>query len=377
MHGPPGAETLIDGRRFLYFAGTGYLGLQGHREVVQAASDAAWRYGVHTATSRSGFGTSPPVAEVERRAAEFLETDAALYLVSGYAGNSALAAALAADVDLALVDESAHDSMREAARLLDRLERPPIAFRHRDAQHVAELLAKHAAPARRVLVMTDGVFAVSGRIAPLADYLAILDRYAGSMLLVDDAHALAVLGEHGRGSLELARVTPESINCLPDTARPTAVFHTTTLSKAVGGQGGAIAGSRALLERVRASSGWFRGASAPAAPVAAATAKGLEIVQREPGLRAQLAANVSAVRAGLRSLGLHVDESPAPIVGVSLDSAEAMQTVHERLMAEGIVIGYTRDYAGAGPLGMLRIAVFATHTSQMIERLIDALRRAV
>ena len=171
---PPGAETVLNVRRYLYFAGTGYLGLQGHPAVVAAARDAATKYGVHTATTRAGFGTSPPVREVEERSARLMGTERATYLVSGYAGNFGVAAALSSAVDLVLVDELGHDCLREATRWLDGLQRPPLVFRHRDASHVRELLAAHARPGVRPLVMTDGVFPVSGRLAPLADYLEIL-----------------------------------------------------------------------------------------------------------------------------------------------------------------------------------------------------------
>jgi 7-keto-8-aminopelargonate synthetase-like enzyme len=378
MQGPPGAETVLNGKPYLYFAGTGCLGLQSHPAVLQAAAAAVLEYGLHTATSRAGFGTNPLVLEVERRAAEFLSAETAAYLVSGYAVNFAIATALAAEVELVLLDESAHDCLREATRHLDRLQQPPIVFRHRDAGHVAELLAAHARIGRRALIMTDGVFAVSGHIAPVADFLSILERYDGSLLLVDDAHGLAAIGEAGRGSLEWAGVEPARINRWDEGAAVgTRVFQGATLSKAVGGQGGIIAGTTAFVERVRRTSGWLRGAGAPAVPVAAATAKALAIVQDDPDLRRRLADNVKLLRAKLRDLGLVVEDSPSPIVGITLESTEAMQAVWRQLIDAGIAVGFTRDYAGAGDLGMLRIAVFATHTPAMIERLVEGLRRAL
>ena len=156
-----------------------------------------------------------------------------------------------------------------------------------------------------------------------------------------------------------------------------AVYMSTTFSKALGGHGGCIAGSRAFLERVRHSSGWFRGASSPAAAVAAATAKGLELFESDPSLRERLADNVATLRAALAPLGLGVEPSPSPIIGFALDSAERMEAIWQRLLAQGIVIAYARDYAGAGTNGMLRIAVFATHTPAMIERLVGALGEAL
>ena len=378
MQSAPGAQTVIDGRRYLYFAGTGYLGLQGHPALAEAACEAMRRYGIHPATTRTTFGTSPPVAEVERRASRFLGAEDALYLVSGYAGNFALAAALSPAVELAFIDETAHDCLREATRWLDGLRRPPITFRHRDAGHLAELMQEHVGPAERPLVMTDGLFPISGRLAPLGDYLAIAGRHDGAMLLVDDAHGIAVLGPRGRGTLELAGVPSERINRgLEERAGGPAVFHSTTLSKAVGGHGGLIAGRRAFLERVRSASGWFRGASSPSVPVAAATAKGLEIIEGDPSLRAGWLRTWPTLRSRLAKLGLDLDISPSPVIGFALDTAERMQAVHERLMEAGIVIANVRNYAGAGPSGMLRIAVFATHTPAMIERLADELGRAI
>ena len=120
MESPPGAETLIDGRRYFYFGGTGYLGLAGHPEVIEAACDAVRRYGLHTATSRAGFGTNPATLAVERRVAEFFAVEAAFYFVSGYVGNHILVSALAGRCDAVWMDEAAHFSLREAALLTGR-----------------------------------------------------------------------------------------------------------------------------------------------------------------------------------------------------------------------------------------------------------------
>jgi 8-amino-7-oxononanoate synthase len=379
MHGAPGAETVLNGRRYLYFAGTGYLGLQGHPLVIAAAQAALAEHGIHTGTSRSGFGTSPLVREVEQRASELLATEDAIYLVSGYAGNFAVMAALSSEVDLAFIDENAHDCLRESTRLLEHLTSPPLVFRHRDTDHLAELLRQNVHPGRRPLVLTDGVFATSGHIAPLKVYFSVLQRYDGAMLHVDDAHGLATIGENGRGSLELANVPAASINLDPHESSRDGprVFLSSTLSKAVGGHGGLLAGSRRFLDRVRRSSGWYRGSAAPASPIAAATAKGLELVQGAPELRRNLARNVKHLRDALATLGLDVETSSSPIVGLILQSGEQTQRVHQQLLDQGIAIGLVRDYCGAPPDGMLRIAVFATHTPAMIDRLVDSLRRAL
>jgi glycine C-acetyltransferase/8-amino-7-oxononanoate synthase len=307
-------------------------------------------------------------------------TEDACYLVTGYAGNFALAAALRADVDVAFIDDSVHDCLSEATRWLD-LQEPPIRFRHRDATHLAELLQREVKTGQRPLVMTDGVFAASGRLAPLADYHHLLASYPGAKLLVDDAHGVGVLGPQGRGSLELAGVPSTAINRADvntdASSQGVSVFQSLTLSKAIGGHGGALVGSREFLDRVRSASGWFRGSSAPAAPVAAATAKALEIVQARPELRQTLAGNVAYARQQLRGLGLGVEDLPTAIISIELSTAAEMQRVQRGMLAEGVAIAHSRDYAGAGPDGMLRIAIFATHTREMIDQLVATMQRVL
>ncbi len=168
MQSPPGAETVIDGRRYLYFAGTGYLGLQGDPEVLRAACEAMGRYGLASATSRSGLGTTPPLLDAEAQAAAFFQTPAAFYFASGYAGNQILVRTLEGTFDAVFVDELSHYSVFDAARQVGVA---PIAFRHRDPESLAAALASGLRPGERPLVMTDGVFSVLGHIAAVARLL--------------------------------------------------------------------------------------------------------------------------------------------------------------------------------------------------------------
>lgn len=378
MQSPPGPTVVINGRPYLYFAGTGYLGLQSDGEVVQAVEKAVHQYGIHTATSRSVCGSSPPVLDVERLAAQYLGSEDALYLASGYASNLAVAAAIADQVEIAVLDECAHDSLWDAARMLPRLQVSPLPFRHRDAAHAKEVLDKHVYSGWRPILMTDGLFAVRGDFAPLEEYFEILGGFDRSLLLVDDAHALGAIGPSGRGSFDRIGVSPIRINrgLNEFTQRFPRLLQTASLGKAVGGHGGVIAGSRAFIDHIRQSTGWYRAAGAPATPVAAATATALRMCF-ESDLRQQLAYNVARTRERLREIGLSIERSESPVIGIALESADRMQAVQQHLEREGIWIAYTRNYAGAGPNGMLRIAVFATHTLEMIERLMVVLQAAI
>jgi len=365
MQSAPGPETLIDGVRYLYFGGTSYLGLAARSEVIKAGCEAMRRFGVHTATSRSGFGNSPPVLEVERRAAEFFGTEDAFYFTSGYAANHILAAALAPPDGTVLVDEAAHYCVLEAARSSGLA---VATFRHRDPED----LARQVRGKGRVLVMADAVGPATGWPAPVTEYLEALAGQERAWLLLDDAHGFGVLGDAGRGWLDELHLWPR-VNRWPS-GDGVNLYVAGTLAKALGGHGGILPGSREFLARARSASHYFSGASAPAAAVAGATAKALEIVSSEPELRSRLRENVGQLRGGLRRFGLNVPEGAAAQVGIRIGDAANMMRIHQELKARGILVPYFGTYSGLPPEGVLRFAVFATHTQDQIGRLLAALR---
>jgi 8-amino-7-oxononanoate synthase len=371
MESAPGAETLIDGMRYLFFGGTSYLGLAGRLEVIEAACEAVRKYGVHSATSRTGFGTNPPTAAVERLAAEFFAKEEAYYYVSGYVGNHILIQALAERFDVIVADELAHYCLCEAAKLPGK---PIVSFRHRDVGDLAAKLSKCRAEGRRPLVMTDGIFAATGALAPIDKYIGLLEDCGTATLLIDDAHGFGAVGANGRGTLEYFDLWGPAVNADVKPNGGCAIYVSGTLSKAIGGFGGILAGSAGLTDRARATSHYHDGASAPASPVAGASAKALEIVLREPQLRARLQANVARLRRGLGEIGHPVEDSPAPIIGATVGNADNMRRIHRELKASGILVPYS-TYSGAGKEGTLRIAVFASHTDEMLDRLLAEFRR--
>ena len=373
MQSPPGAYTIIDGRRYLYFAGTGYLGLQGHPEVIRAACQAVRQYGIGSANSRTAFGDTPPVLEVERRAAELFDAGDAFYFMSGYVGNNILALMLKDAFDAVLVDELSHYCVLEAARLTGR---PVFSFRHRDVEDLRTKLREHLEPSGRPMVMTDGVFAARGTIAPVTEYRTVLSGYPGAVMCIDDAHAVGVLGAGGRGTYEHAGLFDAGVNSHARAERPR-LFFCGTLSKAVGGFGGIIPGTRRFIERLKRESPYYGGASAPPVPAAAATARALELVRTDPDMRTRLWASAAALKSGLRAMGLETDDTPVPIVCLTIGDAENMQRIRGELMQRGIAIAYMAAYSGLGPEGALRLAVFATHTREMIRQLLDRLRQLV
>jgi 7-keto-8-aminopelargonate synthetase-like enzyme len=372
MQSPPGAETTIDGRRYTYFAGTGYLGLQGQLDVIRAACTAARQFGIGSATSRSRVGDTPPVLEVESRAAELFGTEDAFHFASGYMSPAVVLSMLGDQFDTVLIDQLAHYCLVEAAT---KLSCPVVPFAHCDVDALASKLEEATAANRKALVMTDGVFSALGRLSPVAEYWQLLADHPGSMLLVDDAHGYGVLGEHGRGVLEHAGLWGEEVNArwpTKDDDKP-ALWTCGTLSKALGGFGGIVPGSAEAISVLKSDSPYGYAASAPSVPAAAASAEALKIVVEQPELLEQLRQNVAQLRSGLRELGLDVEDSPAAVIAVQLDTAEQMREIQEALAERSIWIAYVPSYSGVGPEGLLRLAVFATHTTEMIDHLLGEL----
>jgi 8-amino-7-oxononanoate synthase len=360
MQSPPNAETIIDGKRYLYFIGTGYFGLHGNPRMIEAACDATRLYGIGSATSRAGFGQNPVLLEVEHRAAEFFGQQDSFYYVSGYCGNMVLVQALQDIYDVLLVDEVAHYSVYDAVYQSGK--RHHI-FHHRDPEDLAAALKRHLKPGERPMVISDGVFPISGAIPPISDYLDVLAHYEGASVCLDDAHATGVIGPLGRGTYEFLGLTGDNLYC------------SGTLSKAFGGHGGIIAGSRDFIASVKSSSRLYNGATPPPVPAAAATAKALEIVSRDPSIRTRLWNNVHRFKQGLRKLGFNLEDTPVPIICLEPGTAQRMSRIQKELMKQGIAIAYTDSYSGVGKEGALRIAIFATHSDEMLDTLLNALAK--
>lgn len=365
MESPPTPEVVIDGATYLYFGGTGYLGLAAHPEVIEAGCSALRRYGVHSATSRARIGTNPPVRQVEEEAARFFGCEEAFYFGSGYAANHILVAALAAHAEAIVIDAGAHYCVQEAARsaLL-----PIHSFRHRDPDDLAELLQNISCP----LVMVDAVCPSTGELAPLEAYLSVLSRRPRAILSLDDAHGFGVLGPRGRGLLDTLGLWEEA-NHLPR-SEGTSLFVGGTLAKALGGFGGILPGTAAFVSHARRSSHYFDGASAPASAVAGSSAKALQLILADPSHREHLLANARHLREGLRALGLAVPDSGTAHMGVRIEDAPTMQALHSRLKDRGILVPYVAEYTGLPEGGVLRFAVFATHLPEQIDFLLSELR---
>lgn len=357
MQQPPSATTLIDGQEVDYFCGTGYFGLHGNPHLINAACDAVKQYGLGTGTSRAGYGNNPVLIDVEQKAAQFFEAERALYFVSGYLGNAILLQGLSEHYDIIFADAESHYSVFDGAAIA---QKPLVTFAHLDSHDLARMLKTTLRAGQTPLVITDGIFPSSGIIAPLAEYKALLDPYPSALLCVDDAHASGVIGDKGLGSLEYCGVQGE--RC----------YSTGTLSKAFGGHGGIITGTRAFIKTLKRHSKISDASSSVPVPAAAASAKAIELLTAQPEIRAQLWSNVAYAKKAFRNLGFdNIPDTPVPIICLRSKHVN-LEAIQQQLFDKGLVTHYQKggSYSGVPKEGAIRVALFATHSKVQIDRLV-------
>jgi 8-amino-7-oxononanoate synthase len=363
MQGPPGTETIINGKKCLYFGGTSYYTLQRHPEVLKAAHDAIDMYGMHSSTSRAtgGYGNTPLYEEVERAAAKFFGTEDAAYMASGYLANVAALQVLRQQqgFDVIFQDATGHYSLVDFSQSFGL---PVVTFAHRDVDDLARKLKATLKPGQKPIVLSDGVFPTPGEIAPVPDIIKALEPYNG-LLWLDDCHSLGVLGPNGRGTYDHFGVKGDRL------------FFGGTMSKAFGGYGGIVPTTTALAQGIKGGH-IMAGATMTPAAAAGAAVKGVQLLTAHPEWRTQLWDNAKRLKAGIKKMGFPVNDTVVPVASFVLKTAEDMQRVHTELENRGIIIQLSH-YVGVGPAGMLRMVVFATHTNEQIDRLLDELKRLV
>lgn len=377
------STVTIGGREYIAFGGCNYLGLGNHTGVKAAVVRAMDRLGLTTSASRETSGNTVEHDLLEEELAAFLGFEAAVLMPEGYTANLALAQALGAEAGrgrtLAVIDQRSHRSIKDAVEsagfevaLYGHLE-------HADARAIID---RH--PGRRIMLWTDGVFAADGSIAPLPALLSCL-RGPDDRLVVDDCHGLGVLGAPGNPGTPGASETPETRGVRVRPGRGTIAYFglrdrrlvwTSTLAKGLGCYGGAIAGTRAMIDAVRADAGIYKGTT-PVPPVlAAACREALRVVDREPGLVESLARHVRRVRRSLADLGLAIEDSPSAVMTFVLDSPGRMRGFAANLMEAGIFVPLIDYPNGPAPL-YFRLSVCAMHTDEQIEALIRAMEQAL
>jgi len=348
-----GVRVSRNGRELLSFCCNDYLNLTQHPALKEAAVAAISRYGVGAGASRLVTGNHPLYAELEAKLARLKRTEAACVFGSGYLANTGVIPGLAGSDDLVLIDALAHASLWTGARLS---RATVISFRHNDVQHADALLAEHRARHPRALIVTEGVFSMDGDRARL-DELANVARAADAWLMVDDAHAIGVIND-GRGSV----LSEAYVNLL----------QIGTLSKAIGGYGGFLCASQAVIDLiVNRARPLIYATGLPPATVAAAHAA-LELIAREPGY---VALPLAKAKAFTRRAGL--PEAESAIVPVVVGTATAALAASTLLENEGFLVVAIRPPTVPEGTARLRITFTASHADTDVARLADLVRTKI
>ncbi len=356
-------EVILNGRRVLCLASNNYLGLAAHPEVVEAATEAAKRYGAGAGSARLITGGLVLHDELEAQLAAFKGTEAALLFSSGYLANLGTVAALVGPGDVAFSDELNHASIIDGCRLSRAEVR---VYRHADASHLADQLAewrRDAGEGARALVVTDSVFSMDGDIAPLPDIVDTCER-CGAILMVDEAHATGVVGPGGRGA-----VAGYGLEGRVDVVMG-------TLSKALGAAGGFIAGSADLCAYLRNRARSFIFDTALPPPTAAAALAALRIVEEEPERPALARGLATRLATGLRSAGYDVPDPAAAVLPVIVGEADAAMALSARLLDAGVLVTAIRPPSVPPGTSRLRTTVMATHADAHIDRAVNAFAAA-
>ncbi|MBV8848845.1 MAG: aminotransferase class I/II-fold pyridoxal phosphate-dependent enzyme [Methylobacteriaceae bacterium] len=322
--GVPTAQAMIDGARFDNFASYNYLGLNGDPRVARAAKDAIDRYGTSVSASRIVSGERPIHRELERALADIYDAEDALTLVSGHATNVTVLGHLVGRRDLILHDALSHNSIVQGA-LASGAHR--LAFPHNDLDELERMLSHSRVAADRALIVIEGHYSMDGDVPDLARIVEIARRHRAH-LMVDEAHALGVLGATGRGIAEHAGVDPGEVDVWMG-----------TLSKTLSGCGGYIAGSREIVDYLRCSAPGFVYSVGLPPPIAAAALASLEILRAEPERVRRLHANGAHFLAEARRHGLDTGASiGAAIVPVMTGSSIVAARAADRLFDRGIEV---------------------------------------
>jgi glycine C-acetyltransferase len=336
---PQGAWIEADGKRVVNLCANNYLGLAGDPSLVAAARDALPRHGFGLSSVRFICGTQDVHKALEARLARFLGFEDAILFSSCFDANGGVFEALLGEEDAVISDALNHASIIDGVRLCKARR-----YRYANADMAdlaAQLRAADEAGARFKLVVTDGVFSMDGYLANLPAICDLAERH-GALVMVDDSHAVGVVGAKGRGTHEhhgvMGRVH----------------LVTGTLGKALGGAaGGYVAGSREVVEWLRQKARPYLFSNTLTPVIAAVSLEVLDRVEREDELRARLRENARYFRAELTRLGFELLPGEHPIIPVMLGDAKLAQELAARLMDEGVyVIGF---FFPVVPRGQARI----------------------
>jgi 8-amino-7-oxononanoate synthase len=348
-----GTEAIIDGHRLIMCGSNNYLGLTIHPKVRQAAMDAIQKYGTSCTGSRFLNGTLEMHERLERELAEWVGKESALVFSTGMQTNLGVISSLIGRMDVAVMDKGDHASIVDGARLsYGSIER----FQHNDPAHLERVL-KSIPEDRGKLVVVDGLYSMEGDIADLPAIVPLCQKY-GARLMVDDAHAMGVLGG-GRGTAAHFGMSGEVDLVM------------STFSKSFASLGGFVAGDEVVIHYIKHNArALIFSASMPPAATAAALAA-LEVMREEPERVKALERNSSLMHKGFKELGFDTGHSVTPIIPIIIGDNERTLRTWKMLFENGVFVNPVLCPATPPGRQLLRTSYMATHTEEQLNRVLE------
>lgn len=351
-------EVIVDGRKMIMLGSNNYLGLTSHPKIKEAAIEAIKKYGSGCAGSRFLNGTLDIHVKLEDKLASFFRKDGALTFSTGYQTNLGIISSIAGKDDVVVIDKLDHASIIDACRLSFAEVKK---FKHNDMEGLDYILKESGS--RGKLVVVDGVYSMEGDIAPLPDIVKVCKKY-GARLMVDDAHGIGVLGKTGRGTAEHFGLEKE-VDVIMG-----------TYSKSMASIGGFVAADEDVIHYIKHTSRpLIFSASPPPASVAAVIAA-LDIIDQEPERRERLWHNTHKMMKAFKQMGYDTGVAETPIIPLVLGEMERVFMMWKTLSDDGVFVNPVVPPATQPGRSLIRTSYMATHTEEMLDRVLVILEKA-
>lgn len=352
-----GTTVQIEGREVIMAGSNNYLGLTNDPRTIKAAQDVIQTYGTGCTGSRYLNGTLDLHLELEEKLAAFMNKEACVLFSTGYQTNEGAIQTIADRNDIIFSDRDNHACIVVGTQISNA---KTVRFRHNDTDHLRTLLEK-ADPNAGKIIVSDGVFSMSGTLAKIPELVQLAKDFDAALYL-DDAHAVGVIGDGGRGSASV-------FNLMDDVDLISGTF-----SKSFASLGGFLVGDRTVIEYIRHKSpAHIFSASMPPANVATVL-KSLEILQEEPWRLERLEEISSYMRTQLRELGFNVWSSQTPIIPVVVGEMMRCFQFWKDLFEEGVYVNAVVPPAVPRGQSLVRTSYMATHTDEHLDMILDAFR---
>ena len=353
-------EASIYGQLVLLAGSNNYLGLTFDRQCIEAAQTSLEKEGTGTTGSRMANGTFAGHRNLEKELALFYGCSNAIVFSTGFVTNLGVISTLVGPDDVIIMDADSHASIYDACRMSGA---EMIRFRHNNMEDLDKKLRRLGSRTENTLIIVEGIYSMLGDCAPLKAIAALKRKY-GAWLMVDEAHSMGVLGDHGRGMAEAAGVERD------------VDFIVGTFSKTLGSIGGYCVSKHPELDLVRYVSRSYVFTASPSPSTIASVREALRVIQEKPQLRTKLWENAELLYQGLKKLGFKLGPDAGPIVAIRVPTKEQTMLVWKALLDKGLYVNLVIPPAAPAGLSLLRCSISAAHTPEQINYILDVFAEA-